>query len=230
MNTVEAFQTTSTIETSGGSGVTVSVSLGFLLLLYLLYDHFEKRFTLQAAYHQDTEARFHVTEDKLATLEELQEEINRLKEAEEDRRSSWEDDVTEPGKYQAILGVGRYEPYKADIEIRLTRQKLNSFKSNRYWLLNNEINMNVIKNFWEKYIETNTRGWMERDEKLYCSVEVVTGVDEICCIEVSMTKIWSPYQNNHISDFIEKLTNDLKPTNNMSIFKWKRILVNASGQ
>ena len=182
--------------------------------------------------HQETEARFHVTEDKLATLEELQEEIQRLKESDEDRKSSWEDDVTEPNKYQAIVGVGRYESYKADIEIRLTRQKLNSFKSNRYWLLNNDINLEIIKNFWEKHIEPKTRGWMERDEKLYCSVDVITGIDELCRIEVSMTKIWAPYGSNHnqFLDFLEKLTTDLKPSNNSpSSFKWKRVLVDANG-
>lgn len=226
MNQVEAFQTT-TASAQSTSGVTSAVSFGFLILLYLLYDHFEKKFSQQRAYHIETEARFHVTEDKLATLDELQEEVNRLRDAEEDRKSSWEDDVTEPGKYQAIVGVGRYEPYKVDIEIRLTRQKLNSFKSNRYWLLSNDINLEIIKNFWQKYIETNTRGWMERDGKLYCSVDVITGIDELSRIEVSMTKIWSPNESNHISDFIEKLTNDLKPTNNSHAdFKWKHVLIN----
>jgi hypothetical protein len=226
MNTVEPFQTTTA---STGAGVPVSLSLGLLVLLYLLYDHFEKRLTIQNAMHQETESRFHVTEDKLATLEELQEEIQRLKESEEERKSSWEDDVTEPNKYQAILGVGRYESYKADIEIRLTRKKLNSFKSNRYWLLNNETNLEIIKNFWEKHIETNTKGWMERDGKLYCSVDIITGIDELCCIEVSMTKIYEIYNTNKIVDFIEMLTRDLKPSNNSpSAFKWKHSLLTVS--
>jgi len=213
---------------SSGTGAILSLSMGFLVMLYLMYDHFEKQVRYFADRHEETEARFRITEDKLATLEELQEEVQRLKEAEEESKSSWEDDVTEPNKYQAIVGVGRYESYKADIDIRLTRKKFNSFKSNRYWLLNNDTNLEIIKNFWEKHIEPKTRGWMERDNKLYCSVDVITGIDEICCIEVSMTKIWSPYQSNHIADFIEKLTTDLKPSNNSpSTFKWKHTLVPA---
>ncbi len=214
---------------SDSSGVTLSLSLGFLILLYLLYDHFEKHMRYVTDRHEITEARFHVTEDKLATLEELQADVRELKEAEEERSSSWEDDVTEPNKYQAILGVGRCELYKADIEIRLIREKLNTFKSNRYWLLNTDINTEIIKAFWEKYIETNTRGWMERDGKLFCSAHIITGIDEICRIEVSMTKIWSPYESNNIVSFIEKLTTDLKPsTNGSSVFKWKHTLIPAS--
>ncbi len=220
MNTVEAFQTTSTLDTSGGSGVAVSLSLGFLVLVYLLYDHFEKKLTIQTAMHQETEARFHVTEDKLATLEELQEEVQRLKEAEEERKSSWEDDVTEPNKYQAIVGSGTVNGI--DVELRFISEKLNTFKSNRYWLLNNEINHNTLR-----FILDGPNGrliskyFKEKNDKLVSTLHHLSGLDEMLRIECHLPKRWNPpYEaDTTLSQTVYSIReNELQ---------WKRALINA---
>lgn len=211
-------------ESSGGGLVTMG--LGFLVLMYFMYDHFEKRLRLQAELNEGTEARFRVTEDRLATLNEIEEDVRALTEAEEERKSSWEDDVTEPGKYQAILGTGVHDfrGIKGSLEIRFIRCKLNTFKSNRYWLLNNEINFDVLKLFWEKYI-TKPQGWSERDGKLYWSVNILTGIDELSKIEICMEKIWNLHELNFIHDYIGSFEPSLKDST--PNFKWKRALVDV---
>ena len=133
MNSIESFEAKTYRPLDSSPGTVISVSLGLLVLMYLLYDHFEKQIQALQKNTNETTKRFHITEDKLATLEELEEEVRKLKDVAAEDKSSWEDDITEPEKYQAIVGKGIVEGI--EYEFRFIREKLNTFKSNRYWLL-----------------------------------------------------------------------------------------------
>lgn len=198
-------------EASGGG--LISLGLGFLVLMYFMYDHFEKRLRLQAELNEGTEARFRVTEDRLATLNEIEEDVRALTEAEEERKSSWEDDVTEPGKYQAILGTMKYEG--SDIQYTFSSDKFHTFKENRYWILNTDINfntMNVLSNkCW------GGSGICGNEITKITSQEIV-GLDNVLHLELTLpTVLWS--NKNVVQD---RILNE-----KFSEIKWRRVLLNA---
>lgn len=197
-------------ESSGGGLVTMG--LGFLVLMYFMYDHFEKRLRLQAELNEGTEARFRVTEDRLATLNEIEEDVRALAEAEQERKSSWEDDVTEPGKYQAILGTMKYEGF--DIQYTFRSDKFHTFKENRYWILNTDVNVNTMKVIANKsYKGSGVCG----DDTTKIKSEEILGVDDVLHLEFSIpTVLWSNWA-----------VTAYKINDRFSEIKWRRVLVDA---
>lgn len=182
---MEPYPIDSSNTSSSGTAVLV---LGFLTLLYFMYDNLEKKIMACRDQHIVTDSRFHVVEDKLATLNELEESVSTLKEAEEERKSSWEDDVTEPNKYQAILGTGLVNGHV--VEIRLISESLHTFKSNRYWLLNNDINLDVIRHVLNT--KMISRYFKEKNNKIVSTQQSLLGIDEMMRVECTLPKLWNP--------------------------------------
>jgi hypothetical protein len=197
----------------------MSLSLGIFVLMYLMYDHFEKRLRIQIELNQETEARFHVTEDRLGILNELEDDVRRLKEVEEERTSSWEDDVTEPGKYQAILGTGTVDDI--EYEFRFVREKLNTFKSNRYWLLS-EVSLPFIHHFLFRYF--NQVSTSTNPNHPLVSYWEPNDIDYFIRIECHIVKNYKNKQRTDIN--FNKVYEEARKIDTKT-FKWKRTLIDA---
>lgn len=190
MNTIESPMHHRLENPDVGPAANITLFIGFCCLMYFMYDHFDKRFMNLKDRFIENEARFHVVEDKLATLDEIEEDVRQLNEAETERKSSWEDDITEPGKYQAILGKGKVG--ELDVEIRIYNESLNTFKSNRYWILNNTISPSFIRYLYDTKVIGGVTNFKAEGDKIIGIKKILTGVDSIMCIECSLTNKWSP--------------------------------------
>lgn len=216
MNMVEPLETSS----DPGSGGVAAVGLGCLILLFLMYDHFERKFRILNDHTIETQARFLITEDKLGTLEDLEEDIRGLKEAEDERKNSWEDDVIEPGKFQAILGKA-----EQNIEIRIYNESLNTFKSNRYWILNNTISNSFLSFLIDENIFGGINNFRVSGDRIVAQKKILTGVDSIMCVEYSVPNTWgNPFIANEgtMRSLREKILS-VNPKN----ITWKRALIDC---
>lgn len=222
MNTIEPLEyPKTTSDPSGGSAA--ALGLGFLVLMFLMYDHFERAIRAITDHNLETQARFTVTEDRLATLNDLEDDIRELKEAEEERKSSWEDDITEPDKYQAILGKGKINEH--EIEIRIYSECLNTFKSNRYWILNDRISPSFIPYLSDHRTIAEANNFKALDNKIIGRKKILTGVDSIMCIEWSHPYIWpEPFggQEGIMRELLQKIG-----SLNLKTIAWKRALIDC---
>jgi len=197
-----------------GFATTILALLGFM---YMMYEHFEKKFVVVRDRLQETDGRFLITEDKLATLHELEEDLRELKEAEAERKNTWEDDVTEPNKYQAIVGTATIE--NLHVEFRFVREKLDSFKSNRYWLLNDiSANHAMIRHFLE--YNFTTCHFTKKGDALVSTHQnpVAMGLDSLLHLQCGVTGSGDVSGFSRIVEVAKKMD---------GTFTWKRALVDS---
>lgn len=222
MNTIEPLEYSKTTSDPSGGGIA-ALSLGFLILMFLMYDHFERAIRAITDHNLETQARFTVTEDRLAILNDLEDDIQSLKEAEEERKSSWEDDITEPDKYQAVLGKGKIGDH--EIEVRIYSESFNTFKSNRYWILSNTISPSFIPFLSDHGTIAEINNFREVDNKIIGVKKILTGVDSIMCIEWSHPYTWSePFCGQ---EAIMKELRQRIGSVNLKTFTWKRALIDC---
>ena len=204
---------------SAGSAGTAVLFLGLFTLLYLIYENLDKKILAIREMYMVNESRFHVVEDKLATLEEVEKDVEELKEEEEERKNSWEDDVTEPGKYQAILGTGTVDD--VEYEFRFVREKLDTFKSNRYWLLNDiSTNEEMIQHFLEYNFQSYN--FSKKGDK-YVSTHLsnmAVGLDSLLYLECSFT---GSVDGTGFNNLVVRQAKTIQG----GTFKWKRALVDV---
>lgn len=219
MNTIEPLEYQKTTSEPAAGGMA-AVAMGFLILMFLMYDHFERQIRAMTEQNIETQARFAVTEDRLATMGELEEDVRELMEAEEERKSSWEDDVLEPNKYQAILGTGTVEG--VEYEFRFIREKLNTFKSNRYWLMA-ELSPIFIHHFlWRYFKAAADSGIIQTDTNPLVSHWEPNDIDYFIRIDCRIVK---NEMNKPIVNFTEVFEEARKASK--SAFKWKRALIDC---
>jgi hypothetical protein len=212
MSTITPIEPLQLENPDAGPSAVVTVFLGFCCMIYFMYDYFDKRLVSLNDRNIETEARFHIVEDKLATLNELEENVRQLAEADEERKSSWEDDITEPSKYQAILGTGTFEG--TQYEFRFVREKLDTFKSNRYWLLNDiSSNSLVIQHILQHYFTQS-----EVDKRGIEVEPILFGLDSRLSCSLIVRTEDSGIQN------LQKIIQEAKKIEGGS-FKWKRALL-----
>lgn len=205
-------------EGTGNFGI-LALFISFFTLLYTMYEHFDKRLKSLKDDQDETDARFHVTEDRLATLQDLEEDVRGLKESAEESKDTWEDDIEEPQKFQAIVGTGTVEGI--EWEFRAIREKLHTFKENRYWLLK-EIDLYFIHHFL-----------------FHSQFSSISGKK----VSINKNPVWSSWYLNDVDHFIRLEVNILHPKEeekneikltpvfetarniDSGIFKWKRVLL-----
>jgi hypothetical protein len=204
------------------SSIAPTIVLLFnMILIYFMYSHFDMQYQALKIRQSEVDLQFNTVEGRLGTLHDMEQDLNELKEAATETKDSWEDDIEEPGKYQAIVGTGSMNGI--DIELRLINQKLNTFKSNRYWLLNDSINMNIIKYICNK--RHVSKFFCELDDRLLSTEQILTGLDSILLVECSLPKRWNPpyAEDPLLCQTVAMIWNDQGKS-----LTWKRALVDAT--
>lgn len=195
----------------------LSTFLGGIGLLYFLFEHFSKQIVQIREHLRETDIRFHVTEDKLGTLQDLEEEVRELKEAQSESTTSWEDDVVESGKYQAIVGKTTFEGMP--VEIHIISERFHTFKENRYWLLDSKVNLQFIKMM-------SSMGFskvVQAKDKIYVYNNIFIGLNELLKIQLGFPITADPFDYGQMTQnanrCIEAMCNHPKEAD------WKRALI-----
>lgn len=152
-------------------------------------------------------------------LTDLVPQVETLQAAEKDREASWQDDVTEPGKFQAIVGTGTVNG--VSWEFRFIRTRLETFKSNRYWFLNSDAVQRRTVIYFLNSCDLGGNFQKNNENKYLASkmLESTADLDSMIQLECVTEKLDENQRYNSLNEAIEAAKGP--------DFKWRRKLVDS---